>query len=312
MDAINAAIERDVRAQEAAYHIARDTTNARQTAFALAMQKYQNTDAARALARAAGLDSVQAQMAANAALWKGTDAANRADVAMAEFENGKAQQVAQGIRFILPQASARTYVDPRTGLRYSEAEAKGLAHELRGYEQKREEIGMTTAGKILEKREEGYAAGQKDMRAEMVTLPNGDTIRAPSAAEATTLRNLSQAVSNAQQLVDEAKAIRSDPSWVVSPTKGGRLKQIESELTLAFKDRGQLGALSGPDMDLARNATADLTGLGFGVEERLDSFAKVTDRALRNRVKTLPDAPDTAKGILPKEAAGDFKAYGKK
>lgn len=154
MDIINTAIDRDVRAQEAQFQAARDTASARQTAFAMAAQKYQNLDAARAMARAAAIDAVQAQLAQNAALWKGTDAANRATAAMAQLQQDKLAQSLQFIRFILPQQAPRMFVDPKTGLRYSEQEAKGLAATLRGQEFEREKLGMQTAGQILAKRAE--------------------------------------------------------------------------------------------------------------------------------------------------------------
>jgi hypothetical protein len=239
-------------------------------------------------------------------------------MAHAALQDEKMMQIAHGIQFLPAQSVGRRWVDPRTGLTYSEAEAKAMSAKVdeRDFENRKQVAGVggqlaveeVKAGHDMAK---AQLAQQKDERGLAVALPNGDTVRAPSPAEATTLRNLSTAVSNAQQLVAEAKAIRNDPSWAISPTKGGRLKQIEAELTLAFKDRGQLGALSGPDMDLARSATAELTSLMPGVSERLDAFAKVTDQALRNRVKTLPDAPATAKGQLPADAAADFKAYGK-
>lgn len=312
LDILNTAIDRDIKAQEDAYHVARDVVGARQTAFAMAMQKYQNVDAARAMARAAAIDSVQGTLAQNAALWKGTDAANRASMASAELQNNRMQQIANGVRFILPQAQQRTFFDPRTGLRYTEAEAKGLDKELRGYEQKREEIGLNTAGDITKELVKGDAAGQKDLRAELVTLPNGDTIRAPNAAEAVKLRDLSQAVSNAQQLVAEAKAIRASNTWRVNPSARARLHEIQSSLTVGFKNTAGLGALSGPDFDLANSGTGDLFSLSPGVDAQLDSFQARSTKALQNRVRTLPGAPETAQGKLPSDAASDFKAYGKK
>jgi len=160
MDAINVAIDRDIQAQMSAYQSARDTVNAKQTAFGLAMQKYQNADAARAMARAAALDTVQAQLGQNAALWKDTEAANRANSAIAALEDLKAQQIAQGIRFILPTAGARMFRD-RDGLLYTEKEAKEISKELRGYDQARGMVGLNTAGNIVQEREKAALELQK-------------------------------------------------------------------------------------------------------------------------------------------------------
>lgn len=311
-------IDDDVRAQEFAYHAARDTVQAQQTAFSMAMQKYQNADAARAFAKAAALDVVQAQMAQLGAKYKGTDAANRADMAMAALQDEKMVQIANGIQFVPRQVQGRVWVD-EDGITYNEAQAREYNKGRIERNAKRGEQTATIGGQLVVEKAKGEHELQKaaltQQRAQHergVQLPNGDTVQAPTDKEAETIRGLSTAVANAQQLVNEAKDIRSDPSWIVSPTKAGRLNQIQSELTLAFKDRGQLGALSGPDMDLALNATADLTSVKPGVADRLDAFAKVTNRALQNRVRTIPGTPHTARGELPPEAAADFKAYGKK
>lgn len=119
-------IDDDVKAQEFAYHATRDTSAAKQTAFSMAMAKYQNADAARAAARAAAIDVTQSQLAQVSAKWKGTEAANRADMARDDLQNEKMRQIQAGIQFIPPQATGRRWVDPRTGLVYSEQEAKAL------------------------------------------------------------------------------------------------------------------------------------------------------------------------------------------
>jgi len=142
MDVINQAIDRDLKAQEFAYNAAKDTAVAKQTAFGMAMQKYQNADQARAMARAAALDAVQAQLGQQAAMWKGTEAANRANIAMADLEAQKRNEIQQGIAFTPTHqvAVGATYVDPTTGLRYNENQAHDLAKEYRGYGEKLGEI----------------------------------------------------------------------------------------------------------------------------------------------------------------------------
>ena len=113
MDALNTQIDRDIKAQEFAYGAQKDATQGKMTAFALAMQKYNNADAARAMARVSALDGIQAQIAQTAALWKGTEAGNRADAALAQIEQVKMEQIAQGVRFLPSQLAPRMYEDPR-------------------------------------------------------------------------------------------------------------------------------------------------------------------------------------------------------
>jgi len=116
----------DVKSQEFAYYAARDQANAKQTAFSSAMAKYQNVNAARAMANAAGTGVLQAQLAQIAARNKGNDTGNRAILAMADLENDRLAQIQQGIRFVPAQAGGRYFMDPQTGLIYNETEAKAL------------------------------------------------------------------------------------------------------------------------------------------------------------------------------------------
>lgn len=124
-------IDDDVKAQEFAYYATRDTANAKQTAFQMAMQKYQNADAARAMARAAAIDVTQAQLAQVSAKWKGTEAANKADIALAALQDEKMMQIANGIQFVPSQYRGRVWVDPATGLQYNESQAHEVMAKIR-------------------------------------------------------------------------------------------------------------------------------------------------------------------------------------
>jgi hypothetical protein len=155
-DLIGQGIDRSIRAQEQTYNALKDTANAKQNAFSMAVQKYGSPDAARHMVHAAALEGLQAQAAQMAAMNRGTEVGNRANMAFADLEQQKMNQIAQGVRFIQPQSTGRRWVDPRTGLIYSEAEAKAMHKEMRGEEFKREEIGLNTAGDVIK---EGVKAG---------------------------------------------------------------------------------------------------------------------------------------------------------
>lgn len=150
LDAINGMIDRDIKAQEFSYNALRDTTSAKQTAFSMAMQKYNNVDAARSAARAAALDATQAQIAKSSALWKGADAQSRAQMALAALEDEKMQQIAQGVAYTPAQrvAVGGVWVD-RMGLSYNEAQAREVSKEMRGQEFEKDKIGMNVAGDVL-------------------------------------------------------------------------------------------------------------------------------------------------------------------
>lgn len=156
-------IDDDVKAQEFAFYATRDTAQAKQTAFQMAMQKYQNADAARAMARVAALDTVQAQLAQVSAKWKGTEAANKADLAMAALQDEKMMQIAQGIQFVPSQYRGRMFIDPRTGLTYSESEAKALDRQMVERNFKRQEKAADVGGQLLVEGAKGDAAMQREL-----------------------------------------------------------------------------------------------------------------------------------------------------
>lgn len=308
-EAIKAIAANDVKAQEFAYNATRDTANAKQTAFSMAMQKFNNADAARAAARAASMDVISAQVAKQAALWKGTDAANRAEMALAALQDERMQQVAQGVAFT-PARTVGVGAQFRgaDGLMYSEQEAKGLSKEMRGQGFELEKQGAGIAGQMMVEGAKVDKAGEKDARAEMVTLPNGDTVRAPSAVEAGKVRDLSAAASQINKLTARAKEIRADGTWRASPSARAELENVQSRLMTSFSAAANLGALSKDDLKIAEAATGDLFSLTPGVEAKLDAYNSQAQSAVRDRVKTYPDAPGSAKGEMP----SSFTPHGKK
>lgn len=303
LDMIQRGIDRDIKAQEFQYNATRDTLNAKQTAFSMAMQRYNNEDAARAAVRAAALDAAAAQVAQQSALAKGTDAQNRAADLLQQLNDRRTQQIAQGVAFTpatTVQVGAR-YMDPRTGFVYSEQEAKGLAAKADEREFRREEIGLNTAGDILKEGAKGDRAAEKDQRALSVQLPNGDVVKASDPDQAHRLRAASASIHETERLVREAKEIRAGNSFRIpgSPARA-RLEQIQKNLITQYAVQNNLGAISGPDMDLAVGGTAKLFDVGPGPEATLDALSAGAQAKLRAEVKTIPDAPGSAKGEMPK------------
>ncbi len=302
LEQFNTLVNNDIKAQETAYAINKDVVNAKQTAFSMAMQKYNNVDAARAMARAAALDTAQAQLAQQAALWKGTDAANRGTMAIAALEDEKAQQIAQGIAF----APARTvnvapqFVDPRTGLRYSEQEAKGLVKTMDEHDFEERKQGTGIAGQLLVEGAKVDKSAAKDQRALSVKLPNGDVVQGRDAVQARELSEAATASHEIARLTAQAKEIRSGEGFrIPGSASRARLEQIQKNLITNYAVMHKLGAISGPDMDLATGGTAKLFDVGPGPEAALDSLNDTAQANIRNIVKTIPDAPGTAKGEMP-------------
>ncbi len=226
---VNRMVDADIKAQEFAYHAAHDAANAKQSAFSMAMQKYQNADQARAAARAASLDAVQAQVAQQAALWKGTAAADRASMANAGLQDDKTKEIAQGVAYTPASqvAVGAQYRDPRTGLTYSEKEAKDLVKTMDANEFAREQKGTDVAGQLM-------VQGAKD-KAEGVDSAGLDKASRQSMAleAAKAQRELDANIAAMHNARNDMKAIVAggpadevwshNPAWIPGAT-GARIK----------------------------------------------------------------------------------------
>jgi len=322
-------IDDDVKAQEFAFYATRDTAQAKQTAFSQAMQKYQNVDAARAVSRAAAIEVTQAQFAQVSAKWKGTESANRADITRAALQDEKMMQAANGIQFVQSQMAARRHYDPRTGLVYSEQEAHAASAKVdeRDFENRKQVAGIGGQLKVEEAKGEydmqkAQLAQQKGQRSLLVQLPGGtmpdgtpvqgETVRAPDEKEASKLRDIVAARNSLASYVDEVLQIRSDASWLASPTKTRRLEQLSTAMDLEGKNLHELGVLAGPDMTLLSATRGNLKSMMPGIDAQIRNVKTLADTKIRGRTKTYSDATTEAKGELPSAAAADFKAYGGK
>lgn len=309
LDIINTAIERDLEAQKFAYQAARDTAQAKQTAYSLALQKYGSSDAATAAARASALDAVEAQLRQQGAVYKGTDAGNRADMMAAQLADQKAQQIAQGIAFVPAAQAPAMFIDRNTGLPYTVAELKAMAGEDRAQQRAIEMEGLKGNTQLAIEGAKAEAQAGKDIRAEQVQLPNGEVVRARSATQANELAEASQALAETKRLVAQAKEIRSGESFRV-PGSGdrARLDQVQKNLLTQYAVLHKLGAISKEDMNLAVGGTADLFAVGPGPEAALEGLTKTAAANLNQKVGTIPDASPRAKGEMP----ASFTAHGGK
>jgi hypothetical protein len=306
-DQVTMGIERSIRAQENAYHALRDKVGAQQNAFTMAMQKYNNLDAARVHVRVAALDALQAQAAQVMAVNKGNEIGARAAAAYADLEGQKMNQIAQGIRFLPSQATGRRFVDARTGLVYSEQEAKQMMAKLDEQQFKREEKGIDVAGNLMVEAEKAGLKREGEMRQHAVTLPNGEVVQAPNDKEADNIRALSESLAKTQRMVEEAKRIRQGWSFRAPYTEEReKLKQIQADLVSEYSVQHKFGALSEGDRKHAEEGTADLFGTGSAVEARLDRLNATALTNLQSRVKTIPGTSAGARGAIPKEAGLKF------
>lgn len=309
LDMLNQYIDRDIEAQKFAYGAARDTAQQQQTAFGMAMQKYGNVDAAKAAARAAALDSVQAQLGQQAAMWKSADAANRAQMAMAELAQLRMQQIQQGVAFMPARqvAVGPTWTDPNTGLSYNDAQAREFAKEVRGQEHDLNKGAQGIGGDILKEGYKAQAAAAAKGVEHQVQLPTGEVIAAPDADTAKQLRGASVSLMETQRLTDKAKQILASSSWRADPDKRATMKQVQTDLMQNYGVAHQMGALSDKDYENAMRGTVDLFSLTPGKETALDGLNQTAAAKLGQMARTVPGAPAKAAGKMP----GSTEYHGK-
>ncbi len=310
MDAVNRMVDNDIKAQEFAYNAARDTTNAKQTAFSLAMQKYQNIDAARAAARAAALDVAVGMANQKAALWKGTESGNHAIEAAAQLTQDRMNQVAQGVAFVPAKtvAVSAQYVDPRTGLTYDDKEAKGLVAKLDEREEKRDEHGRTVAGQVMvEEAKAGLKGDEKkgEMQKRWVpTSSTGQGYYAPTEKEGTEHREQQAATQEVIDLIDKIKTDSKELGYTGraatgvpgGTTEAGRRIASNHTMLLGAANRAQkFGALDKGATDLLKEMTGDPVSIR-GNEANLNA---IRAQALEKRRELEKSATGEKPGALP-------------
>jgi len=254
------------------------------------------------VARASALDAVQAQFAQAAAINKGTEVGNRADMAFAQLQADKANQISQGIAYIPQTYAGRMYRGPG-GLMYTEAEMKGIMKEQRVQENDLQKGAQTIGGQLLVAGAKENAEAEKRKQQFQVQLPSGDVITAAGPEQHKALTEAASSILETRRLVAEAKEIRNDLTWRTNPVAREKLKSIQSNLITQYGVQNKLGALSASDMDLAVSGTGDLFGLGPGPDRVLDRTNATAEKKLSAMVSTIPGASPRARGEMPKSTS---------
>lgn len=303
-EAIMRDADQDVEAQKFDAMMQQGQVDGARNTFGMALQRYQNEDAATAATRAAAIDYSLAKLGELQAQWKGADVANAADDLRARLSSERERTIAAGIRFVPAQASPGRYqmmvrgqMAPGT---FSEKEAQNvfLEHQVKPAE-KYDEQTLGIGGQMAIAAQKANAEARAKAGEHAVQLSNGEVVNAPNEAEAAKLREATVSVSKTKALVAEARKIRSEGAWRVDPKARARLGQVQAELLTDFGVQHQLGALSDTDYKIAQDGTADLFQLGPGPEARLDAMEKRANAKLATRVSTYVGASPKAAGKMP-------------
>jgi hypothetical protein len=102
-------MDEDVEAQKFDAMVQMKQVEGAQNAYAMALDRYRNEDAAHAAARAAAIDFTMAKVNQLQAQWKGAEAANAADDLRARLAMERERTIAAGLKFIPAQAAPGRY-----------------------------------------------------------------------------------------------------------------------------------------------------------------------------------------------------------
>jgi hypothetical protein len=107
---LNTAIEQDVASQRASYEAKKGKLGNLQTAYGLAMQKYNDADAAESAAKAYLLDQTKMRLEAEAAKKGTVDAVNAGQQAGAQLDTERAKLIEQGTKRVQATAGTPMYL----------------------------------------------------------------------------------------------------------------------------------------------------------------------------------------------------------
>lgn len=300
---INQMIDRDIAAQEFNYNALRDRVNAKQTAFSMAMNKYNSVDAARAAARTAALDVAQQQVAQGAALWKGADAQNKADELGLQLAALQKDEIGRGIAHVQTASYGPTFVD-KDGLTYTAQEMKGIKKEDRAHQNALEVEGAKGAVKMLEKQaDKADKAGERT-----VVTSTGEQVVAPNDKAAETLRENASAAREVNEQIEQALQLRKSLTSL-SPSEQIRARALlhskQAHLTQLVQTSEGFKRLSGEDIGINLERIGNLTNFTAGADATLRDLQNDVRQKERNYIRTMPGAPSSVEGKLPSSA--DFK-----
>lgn len=294
-------IDEDVAAQEFSYKSGLDRAKNQQTAFAMAMDRYQSEDAARAAARAAALDYTHAMVNAEQARWKGVDAQNRAEELKANIVGEKETTIANGLKFmpagIAParyQMSVRGQVIP------------GLVSE-----DKAQSIALEHSVKPAEKIDEELVKGGIQSQIKAQELAGKKHEKTDEGA-----RNISQQLQTAG--VPQARAAAERALATLNKSEGGRVESNLRDMTpdtvgnmFASHDANAREQAYWAFKNAAMKAIAG--NVTAGEEKRLEKqFGEAADpesrkRAIKDAMATLDSVEKNAKAGASPEAQEEFE-----
>lgn len=315
-EAIMREADQDVEAQKFDYMVQGEQAKGAHNAFAMAMDRFHNEDAAAGVARAAAIDFSLAKLGKVQAEWKGTDAQNAADDLRARLLSERERTIATGIRFVPAAASPGKYQMIVRGqvipglVDEKRAQDIALEHGVKPVE-KTDEI-LTQGGvNVALENQKAQAAAAKGQKELSVRLPNGEIVKAPTPDEHQKLTELASSVQETSRLVARAKQLREE-GFRTNPGNYGELQSIQQQLRVQAGVQGKLGALAKEDLNIVDGEIGALSNplsVSSAPDRALQAWLEKSNAMIHQRVSTYPDAPAGAKGDV--SGAKSLKFRGK-
>lgn len=278
---LNTAIEQDVASQRASYEAKKGKLGNLQTAYGLAMQKYNDADAAEAAAKAYLLDQTKLRMEAEAAKKGTVDAVNAAQTAGAQLAEERAKRIDQGAKRVQATAGTPMYMVAGNPIPQTAEQARAYYEKLRLTEHQ---------GAIDITKESAKPDNATKVTERVVNLPNGGQILAKSGDEGRKIQASVDAGQLVRRDVGEALDIRKKMGLTGrmfekytpgTSESGAQLQAIKSRLTTGLNTVAAAGALD-----------AGMQSIIGGQIDAINDIGDKGDAQLRAIEKNINDAID--------------------
>lgn len=297
-------MDRDIKAQEFAYQAGMDRLGAQKSDYAMAMQKYGQEDAAASMSRLSYLDAAKMQVEQAMTHAKGSDKLDHLQDVHAQILEKRAKVHDAATKYVQASRSGPTYLDTR----YGDVVSREKANARKGHEGELAYKNMLaiTKGTALESAKaqaKVEAEGAKDLTARTFVAPDGRAVVARTPAEAQDLSKAAASVRKVQGMVQRASKLREKRLSTLNPLEQRRiaaeLKSIQSDMVTEYGVQHQMGALSGPDMELAVGGVGNIASWAPGSDAGTREYMRTVYRGWNTRLASLPGAPANTAGAAP-------------
>lgn len=301
LEMVNQKIDQSVAAQKFAHDAGLKGFDAKQSAYKMALEKYGNEDAARQMARVYMLDKYAADADRIASASNDADVKARNAEFQATVQSERDMTFAKALQFVQASGGGRIFIDPRTGLRYTENELK---HKVDAQEMKTLETG-------LDMTKEGYKAkaeaGKKAGDTFVSTGPDGQGYNARDVAQAKEADERHQMAAKTLDLLNQAEELRRGATKTdLASVKAGfptermkKLAALNQQAILTNSKAMGAGTLDKGNQEVQMGILGDWTGVKDptpNIQILKDRLQRETNIADAGNNKTIPKVPQHKAG----------------